>query len=40
MPLIRTAPSPNRQKDMEPIGAVAICDCWTLRENVSVRVGV
>jgi len=38
--LIRTAPSPNRQNEIDPIGAVAICDCWTLTEKVSVTVGV
>ena len=40
MPFTRTAPSPNRQKEIDPMGAVALLDCGTFMENVSVTVGV
>ena len=35
-----TAPSPNRQKEMEPIGEVALLDCWNLRAARSGTGGV
>jgi len=38
--LTSTAPSPNRQKEMDPIGEVELLDCWKVRAARTGTVGV